>query len=298
MSVKLGLHLGYAATRYNEPSLWADIVRNEFDLNYVQFTSNLLEPSYSNDIIKNEIKKIKYHTKKNQIKINHTFTSPRANYLGHSNKKINAYWSKWLKKFLWISKELGAEGAGSLLGIMSFDDLNNNFKKREKDILDGWRKLSVYAKKIGLKYLLWEPMSIRREMGDTIKYTRYLHEKLNQSSKVPILLNLDVDHGNHFSKDKKDGNPYEWLNELSYLSPSIHIKQKTKDVYTHKPFIKKYNKTGIIKPEKILKSLEKSNCKNTILYFEFSFREREPFDSQSIKDIKESVKLWRQYVKE
>ena len=28
------------------------------------------------------------------------------------------------KKFLWISKELGAEGAGSLLGIMSFDDVN------------------------------------------------------------------------------------------------------------------------------------------------------------------------------
>ena len=82
------------------------------------------------------------------------------------------------------------------------------------------------------------------------------------------------------------------------MSPSIHIKQKTKDIYSHKPFTKKYNKIGIIQPVKILKSLEKSNCKDTILYFEFSFREREPFDSQSIKDIKESVKLWRQYVKE
>ena len=297
MNLKLGLHLGYASTRYYEPKIWTEMVRNEFDLNYVQFTSNLLEPTLPNHIISDEIDKIKFFSKKHNIKIDHTFTSPRNNFFGHSNKKIRIYWSEWLRKFLWISKQLGAEGAGSLLGVMSFYDVNKNFKKREKDILNGWTKLSVYAKKIGLKYLLWEPMSIKRELGDTIKYTKYLHKKLNINSQLPILLNLDVDHGNHFSKDKRDGNPYEWLNELSHLSPSIHIKQKTKDIYTHKPFIKKYNKTGIIKPDKILKSLEKSNCKNTTLYFEFSFREREPFDSQSIKDIKESVKLWRQYVK-
>ena len=86
------------------------------------------------------------------------------------------------------------------------------------------------------------------------------------------------------------------MNKLSHLSPSIHIKQKTKDIYTHKPFIKKYNKSGIIKPDKILKCLEKSNCKDTTLYFEFSL-EKENLDSKSIKDIKESVKLWRKYVK-
>ena len=275
MNINLGLHIGFASTRYNDPKIWAEIVRNEFGLNYVQFTSNLLEPSYSNDIIKNEIKKINYYTKLHNIKIDHTFTSPRGNYLGHSNRLIKNYWLKWLKNFLWISKELGAEGAGSLLGIMTFDDLDNNFRKREKDILDGWRELSIYAKKIGLKYLLWEPMSIKREMGDTIKYTKYLHKKLNSKSKVPILLNLDVDHGNHFSNDKRDGDPYEWLNDLSYLSPSIHIKQKTKDVYTHKPFIKKYNKIGIIKPEKILRSLEKSKCKNTTLYFNILLKSKD-----------------------
>tara|TARA_Y100000591_G_scaffold319002_1_gene330554 strand:- start:73 stop:969 length:897 start_codon:yes stop_codon:yes gene_type:complete len=297
MNVQLGLHLGYCSTRYYKPEIWTDIVRNEFDLSYVQFTSNLLEPTLPKNIIIDEIKKINFYSQKNDIKINHTFTSPRNNFLGHSNKKIRIYGLEWLKRFLWISKNLGAEGAGSLLGVLSFDDLNKNFKKREKNIIDGWVHLSIYAKKIGLKYLLWEPMSIKRELGDTIKYTKYLHKRLNAKSKLPIFLNLDVDHGNHFSKDKRDADPYEWLNELSHLSPSIHIKQKTKDIYTHKPFIKKYNKIGIIKPDKVLKSLENSKCKNTILYFEFSFREREPFDSQSIKDIKESVKLWRHYVK-
>lgn len=297
MNLKLGLHLGYLSTRYYEPKIWTDMVKNEFGIKYVQFTSNLLDPSLPNNIIADQISKINFYSKKNDIKIDHTFTSPRNNYLGHSNKDMREFWKKWLKKFFIISKNLGAISSGSVLGILSFDDLNKNFKLREKNIIDGWKDLSIYAKKIGLKYLIWEPMSIKREMGDTIKYTKYLHNKLNEKSKLPILLNLDVDHGNHFSNDKRDGDPYEWLNQLSHLSPSIHIKQKTKDIYTHKPFTKKYDKIGLIKPEKVLKSLEKSKCENTTLYFEFSFREREPFDSQSIKDIKESVKLWRQYVK-
>ena len=126
MNLKLGLHLGYASTRYYEPKIWTEMVRNEFGLNYVQFTSNLLETTLPNHIISDEIDKIKFFSKKHNIKIDHTFTSPRSNFLAHSNSDINKYWSNWFKKFLWISKELGAEGVGSLLGIMSFADLYNN----------------------------------------------------------------------------------------------------------------------------------------------------------------------------
>ena len=66
-----------------------------------------------------------------------------------------------VNEILWISKQLGAEGAGSLLGIMSFNDVSKNFKQREKDIIDGWKKLSIW-KKIGLKYLLWNQCQLKR----------------------------------------------------------------------------------------------------------------------------------------
>ena len=66
--------------------------------------------------------------------------------------------------------------------------------------------------------------------------------------------------------------------------------------YCHKPFIQKYNKIGTIKPQKIINELKKCGIDETTLYFEFSFREREPFDSSAIKDIKESVKYWRRYL--
>lgn len=296
MKINLGLHLGFATTRFNDPKIWTDIVRNEFDLSYVQFVSDLLEPNLPKNILKDEIAKINYYTKKNRITIKDTMTLPRYNYIGHYNPQISNYWKNWLKKFIKISSELGAQGAGSLLGIYSFDDLKNNYKKTRKRIIDGWVDISKYAETQGIKYLIWEPMSVKREMGETIKSTRSLHIELNKRSHIPILLNLDVDHGDIKSKNKNDFNPYKIINSLGKYSPAIHLKQKTKDIYSHKPFVKKYNKIGIIKPDKIIKEIIKTGISEVTLYFEFSFREREPFDSSSIKDIKESVKYWRKYL--
>jgi hypothetical protein len=296
MKVNLGLHLGFAVTRYNDPKVWTKIVRDELELDYVQFVSDLLEPSLPDKIIQEEIAKINFYTKKYNLKIKDTFTLPRYNYMAHYNTKISDYWKIWLKKFIYISSKLGAEGAGSLLGIYSFEDLEKNYKKTRTRIIDGWVDLSEYAKKCGLNYLIWEPMSVKREMGDTITSIKLLHKDLNKKSHIPILLNLDVDHGNIASKNKDDFNPYKIIKSVGKYSPAIHIKQKTKDIYSHKPFTKKYNKTGIIKPSKIIKELKNTGIEEVTLYFEFSFREREPFDSNSIKDIKESVKYWRNYI--
>ena len=126
MKINLGLHLGFASTRYNNPKIWTDIVRNEFNLDYVQFVSDLIEPNLPKYIIDEEIKKVNFYTKKHKIKIKDTMTLPRYNYIGHHNPKISDYWKDWLKRFVKISAQLGAQGAGSLLGIYSFDDLNNN----------------------------------------------------------------------------------------------------------------------------------------------------------------------------
>ena len=100
MRINLGLHLGFATTRYNDPKVWANLVRKEFDLDYVQFVSDLLDPALPNKIINQEIEKINYYTKKNNIKIKHTITSPRYNYMGHYNAKISNYWRDWLIKFI------------------------------------------------------------------------------------------------------------------------------------------------------------------------------------------------------
>ena len=136
MKINLGLHLGFASTRFNDPKIWTKIVREEFGLDYVQFVSDMIEPSLPKNIIKEEIAKVNFYTKKYNIKIKDCITLPRYNYMGHYNPKISKFWKEWLKKFIKISSQLGAEGAGSLLGIYSFYDLSNNFLKTRKKIIN------------------------------------------------------------------------------------------------------------------------------------------------------------------
>ena len=44
--------------------------------------------------------------------------------------------------------------------------------------------------------------------GRDDKSHKILHNELNKKSYIPILLNLDVDHGDIKSKNKDDYNPY------------------------------------------------------------------------------------------
>ena len=54
-----------------------------------------------------------------------------------------------------------------------------------------------------------------------------------------LKLCLDVGHGNLNSKNKKDFDPYFWLEEFANISPVIHIKQVLKNNFSHLPFTKK-----------------------------------------------------------
>lgn len=295
--INLGVHLNFLTTRYNNPSEWMKIVAKEFKLKKVQFVSDLIEPGHDIKTIEKQIKDVNFYKKKYKIEIDHSISSSRHNYFGHYDKNVRKNWLDWFKKFLSISKKIGCKGAGSMLGILTFEDLKNNYNKQLDVIVENWIELSNYGKSIGLEYLFWEPMSIKREFGDTIIDTKKLITILNKKSKIPILLNLDVDHGNHFTKNKNDRNPYSWLKEFIHLSPCVHIKQKTKDIYTHKPFIKKYNKIGIIKPRRIIDIISKNKKIDEVtLYFEFGFRERDPYDNNAIKDIKESIQYWNKFL--
>ena len=294
MKINFGLHLGFAINRFSEPKVWTKIVKNELGIKHVQFVSDLLDPSFDINIIDKEVDKINNAVEKHGIIVDHTFTSPRYNFLGHPDSSIALFWFNWLKKFIDISSLLNAKGAGSLLGIYTVNDFNNRKNIIEKRVINYWKKLSVYAKNSGLEYLLWEPMSIKREMGETIKKTLSLNKKLNnKKTGIPINICLDVDHGDLSSTNPEDKNPYKWIEKVGDFSPVIHIKQRTKNVFGHKPFTKKFNKEGLIKPKKIISQLKKLSVEEVYLYLELSFREREPYDSNVISDLQESINFWK-----
>ncbi len=296
MKINFGVHLGFATTRYPEPEQWAKIVREDLELSHVQFISDLLPPELNDEIIDEQIEKINDCAKKYQIKIDNTFTSPRYNFMAHPNIAISDYWFEWLKKFILINSKLNCKGTGSVLGIYSFDSFKENEGATDQ-LISKWKDLSIYAEKHNLEYLIWEPMSVKRELGETIKNTQDLHERLNnKSGGVPIKICLDVDHGDVTSKNSEDLDPYAWIKKIGKNSPVIHMKQRTINVHGHKPFTKEYNREGLIYPEKIIEELRKLSIEEVYIYLELSFREREPYDSNVISVLKESVNYWKEYL--
>ncbi|MDR0708880.1 MAG: sugar phosphate isomerase/epimerase [Spirochaetaceae bacterium] len=298
MSYRLGINLGFAINRYIEPEVWTKIVSKDLGLKYVQFVADLLNPFWPESYVKDQIRRIKTAVKEDGIVIESLFTSAytRVNHLMNPDEEARKFWLDWFRRFLDIGAEFGAKNAGSHFGIMTFDTYDNPDKR--KFILDegvkGWQNLSFYAKEKGYECLIFEPMSVPREMANTIEETRQLLDMVNANSGVPLRICLDVGHAPH--PTQRD--PYPWIEQLAALSPVIHLQQTVLHKSNHAPFTAEQNRTGIITREKVMEAVKKAGCTDALFAFEIAHREHWDTDFRIIGDLKESVDYFRELIQD
>jgi hypothetical protein len=77
------------------------------------------------------------------------------------------------------------------------------------------------------------------------------------------------------------------------VTPCIHIKQSLRDKGGHYPFTREYNERGKIVPEEILGTMRDAGMERCTLLLEISHRERWPYDTRVVADLRESVEYWR-----
>ena len=297
MRVTLGINTGFGINRFPEPEDWASVVGDELGLDTVQFTADLLNPFLPPDVVSRQAERIRKACGAKGIRIQSTFTSAftRVNHLMHPDPEIQMVWIEWFKAFFRLSRELGAEGAGSHFGIMSVRD-NADPAVREKRLQQGvaaWRELSKFGAELGLDYLLFEPMSIPREVAETIAATEDIFGRCAEGFAIPMLACLDVDHGDLQSTNPDDTDPHAWIRAFGTRSPCIHIKQSLRDKGGHYPFTPEYNERGKIIPAEILGTMEDAGIERCTLLLEISHRERWPADYKVVSDLKQSVEYWR-----
>jgi len=297
MNLKLGINLGFAINKYIEPEEWTRIVGEELNLRHVQFVADLLNPFLPKHYIEEQIERIRNNIEKYRISVDSVFTSSftRVNHLMHPDKDARKIWLQWFKDLLGIASLLGAKTGGSHFGILTFASYNDPKKRKMliEEGVKGWQELSFHAKELGFESLIFEPMSVPREMANTVEETLELMDRVNENCGVPMRICLDVGHAPH--PEQRD--PYPWIERLGAYSPIIHLQQTVLHKSNHWPFIPEYNDQGIIHPEKVLTALEKSGCKEALLMFEISHREHFDTDFRIIEDLKASVDYWRPYVK-
>jgi len=299
MKINLGVNLSFAMSRYVEPEEWTRIVSEELKLTYVQFFSDLLDPLFTPPSVRSEVcQKIKELNKKYNLRIHSVFsgTIPHClNLLLHPDKRMRKASIRWYKKGIEMTSEMGSSGYGGFFGAFSRKDAQDGEKKRAllRELIEHWRHLSRFAREKGMKFLLFEPMSCIREFPSTISETRWLYQKLCQSSELPVYLCLDVGHGRAHSAEKEDANPYAWLREFACKNPVVHLQQTDGMVSRHWPFTREFNEQGKIEAEKLIRTLKQGGAKEVFLFLEIMYPPFEPFDEVILDDLKESVNYWK-----
>jgi sugar phosphate isomerase/epimerase len=278
--------------------VWSKIVRKDLGLRYVQFVADLLNPFWPPEYVEDQLKRINASVKQYDIVVESFFTSSftRVNHLMSPDAEARKFWLNWFKKFLDIGRRLGVKNAGAHFGIMSFDTYDNPDKR--KFILDeavkNWQDLSFYAQEKGYECLIFEPMSVPREMANTVEETQYLLDRVNAHSGVPLRVCLDVGH----APDPSQRDPYPWIEKLAAVSPVIHLQQTVLHKSNHAPFTEETNKTGIITREKVMEAVKKAGCTDAFFAFEISHREHLDTEFRIIRDLKESVDYFRPLIPE
>jgi sugar phosphate isomerase/epimerase len=298
MGFRLGTNLGFAINRYIEPEVWSKIVAQELNLKYVQFVADLLNPFLPEAYTAGQIKRIKDAANHYGLVIDSMFTSAytRVNHLMHPDAEARAIWLGWFRSFLETGAQLGAKTLGSHFGILTFRDYDDPSRREYiiEEGVRGWQELSFYAKELGYEALIFEPMSVPREMANTVAETQQLLDRVNARCGVPMRLCLDIGHAPH----PEERDPYRWIELLGDRSAVIHLQQTVLHRSNHAPFTAEANKDGIIKGERVMESVRKSGCSDCLFAFEISHREHYDSEFRIISDLKESVNYWRRFIPE
>jgi len=300
--MKLGINAAFAACRYPEPEVWLKIVGETLGLRYVQFFSDLIDPKVEKKTKERLRRNTKNAAKKYKVLIHSLFTGTAphwSHFLLHPDEGMRKDAVGWWENYIHMAPFLGAKAVGSFLGSFSVSDSENPKRKKflTEELVKTWRHFSSLAKDEGLEYLMFEPMSVPREMPCTISETEKLYERLNEKMAIPTKLCIDVGHGASVSGTGKDRDPYAWIKRFGSRTAVIHLQQTDKKSSRHWPFTKRYNKVGIIRGEKVLEAIGKSGAREILLVIEVFHSFFEPAEYQVLDDLKESVDYWRRWIK-
>jgi sugar phosphate isomerase/epimerase len=302
MTFTLSVNTNPFVNRFAEPDDLIGTLAGEVGVGHVQLVHEFINPSWQEKTVRRLTQRMAKACADHRVQITSMMTGPygRLNHFVHPDAEVRAYHVRWFKGMADIAGDLGCPAIGTQFGIFTYRDYDDVERRHElmKSGLDCWSEVAAHARRRGLAYVFWEPMSVAREVGHTIAACRQVQAWID-TAKLPLPLKpmVDIDHGDVSSADPDDTNPYAWAKAFATQSPIIHIKQSTMNKGGHWPFTTDYNREGRITPEKLLAAVSAGGGTNNELCLELAFREREPADRNVVAAVKESVAFWAPFTR-
>ena len=302
MGFTLSVNTNPFVNRFAEPEDLIATLADDVGVGHIQLVHEFINPSWKAATVTRLTGRMAAACAQKKAKITSIMTGPygRLNHFAHPDAEVRQYYVEWFKGMADIAGDLGAPAIGTQFGIFTFKDYDDETRRAElmQIALDCWRDVAEHAKARGLTWLFWEPMSVGRELGHTLKATQSLQDWIDAAGlPIPLRPMVDIDHGDVTSPDPGDVDPFAWARDFATRSPIIHIKQSTMNKGGHWPFTAQYNENGRITPEKLIAAVTAGGGTENELCLELAFREREPTDRSVVAALRESVAYWAPFAK-
>jgi hypothetical protein len=301
MPLTLSLNTNPLVNRIADPDDLIDTVARNLKIRDLQLTHEFINPSWPAPVIRRLTRQMGRALDRTGVRVTSGMTGPygRLNHFGHPDRDVRRYYVDWFRTFADITADLGGKSVGTQFAIFTYADFDDAQRREDltQTAIDCWAEVAEHGKAAGLDYVFWEPMSVGREFGPTIKDALALQDRLTAADMaIPMWMMADIDHGDVTSVNPDDTDPYAWARAVPQVSPIIHIKQSKMDKGGHRPFTAAHNATGRVQPAPLLAAFAAGGAQDNEICLELSFKEREPDDRNVVPAIAESIAFWAPHI--
>jgi len=198
--MQIGVNLSFCVKRWVTPQLWAPIVRETLDLDLVQFSFDLIDPMWPDDLLAELAEELRSTAKQHGLAIHSAFIGLAHytyNQLLHPNPRVRDAAEAWLRRAYRFARLAGVERVGGPLGAIASrvdgEEAESIAEVDYHDLVARLIRLSAAAKAESLSELYVEPTPLRREWPWTIAQAQRLSADL-AGAEVPWKYCLDWGH--------------------------------------------------------------------------------------------------------
>ncbi|MDD2971564.1 MAG: sugar phosphate isomerase/epimerase [Lachnospiraceae bacterium] len=267
--MKLGLNLSFAVKRWLDPVQLAGMVKNDFGVEHVQFTWDLIDPWWPDEQRDIMIDQYKQAFESEGIEIDATFGGLASYSFAHllaPSKVQRDIAFLFFKRAIDMTVRMGGKVMGTPVGGMSYDDARDlsRRKKLYEEMLAYLRALAKYGKIKGLEEIHIEATPLITEFPHSPEVCIKMMEDL-EGTDIPIRLLVDWGHALYKPLLKEEADIELWFQKCAPYIGSIHLQQTDGLLDRHWDFT---HEGGIVTPELIKKATTEAGLDNLTQYLE------------------------------
>lgn len=266
--MKLGLNLSFAVKRWLEPEILAAMCKDDFGVDNVQFTFDLIDPWWPDQARDAIAARYRQAFADKGVSIDAAFgglaSYTYAQFLAPFEEQ-RAIALSFFKRAIDMTLALGAGVMGTPVGGMSNHDANDPRRREELyGLMVGLVKdLAAYGREKGLREIHIEATPLITEFPHSPAASVKLMRDLADSA-IPVKLLIDWGHALYLPLMGKEADMDLWFEKCGPYLGSIHLQQTDGQLDRHWDFTKE----GLVSGEMIRRATEKAGLGDIPQYLE------------------------------